>query len=168
MDMHAETTSPIVLEFPREVIKKTITDHQVADQNIENRENSPTVLEEEHEENPSDDIIVQEKRKVEVHSKGGNTKICIQAEAYKSEELKKMAIDESKSNIIRLETVEKHEETQVRTLKKIELSDEELSRRIQLLRNKSGMHWKKIEGKQTTTKYKQKPLPQPKEELSKF
>lgn len=118
--MHAETTSPFVSEFPREVIKHTITDHQVADQNIENRENSPTVLEDEHEENPSvDEIVVQEKRKVEVQSKGGNTKICIQAEAYKSEVMKRMAIDESKSNIMRLETVlEKHEETQVRTPKK--------------------------------------------------
>ncbi|KAL6137266.1 hypothetical protein ACLB2K_062558 [Fragaria x ananassa] len=145
MDMHAETTSPFVSEFPREVIKH-ITDHLVEDQNIENRENSPTVLEEEHEENLGvDEIVVQEKRKVEVQSKGGNTKICIQAEAYKSEELKRMAIDESKSNIMRLETVEKHEETQVRTPKKNELSDEELSRRIQLLRNKSGIPWKMIE-----------------------
>ncbi|KAM5587632.1 hypothetical protein ABKV19_006195 [Rosa sericea] len=135
MHRQAQTTSSFVLEYPREIVKETIIDHQVARQNIRNPENRQIVLKDEHDEKPSvDDIDVQEKKIVHVQSKGGK-KENIQAKTYKrskSEEEKRVVIDECKSNIIRRsETKEKHEETQVSTPEEVidefsTMSDEEL------------------------------------------
>ncbi|KAK9936804.1 hypothetical protein M0R45_013628 [Rubus argutus] len=135
----AQTTSSFVLEYPCEVIKQTITDHQVADQNRENPENRPTVLKEDHDEMPStDEIVVQEKRIVHM-PKGGN-KENFQAKTFKrsqSEKVKRAVIDESKNNIIkRSDTMEKHEVPDHTSIPEEDnefstMSDEELNRRVE-------------------------------------
>lgn len=134
----AQTTSSFVLEYPREVIKKTITDHQVADQNRENPENRQTVLKDDHDEMPGiDETVVQEKRIVHM-PKGGN-EANFQAKTYKrsnSEKVKRVVIDESKNNVIkRSETMEKHKATHGSIPEEDNefstMSDEELNRRVE-------------------------------------
>ncbi|XP_050367604.1 uncharacterized protein LOC126785959 [Argentina anserina] len=133
------TTSSFVSEYPREIVKETISDHQVAHQNIEIPENRQPVLEDEHDEKPSvDELDVREKRIVHVQSKG-RKKRNLQAKTYKrskSEEVKRVAMDECKSSIIMSsETMEKHEEAQRNTQEEenefSSMSTEELNRRFE-------------------------------------
>lgn len=136
----AQTTSSFVSEPPREI--ETIIDHQVAHQKIENPENRPTVLKDEHVEKPRlpnvDEIDVREKRIVHVQSKVRKKK-NVQAKTYKrskSEEVRRVVKVECKSNDIRRsETMEKHEETQAITPEEANefstMSNEELNRRFE-------------------------------------